>query len=64
MNYFLVICLAKYSEKYSVQRPVLDSVGVKKMSYIGLYKGEGRRKEGEGKWRVTESMEIRVRCVV
>jgi len=47
-------CLAKFSEKYSVQRPVLDSVEVRKMSYIGLHRGEGRSKVGERKWRGTE----------
>lgn len=34
--------------------PVLDSVEVRKMSYIGLYKVEGRSKVGEGNWRGTE----------
>lgn len=37
-----------------MQRPVLDSVEVRKMSYTGLHKGEGRSKVGERKWGGTE----------
>lgn len=37
-----------------MQRPVLDSIEVRKMSYIGLHKGERRSQMEEGKQRVIE----------